>query len=143
MSIICTICFSSFKIEDSSPPVVLKQCSHVFHQTCIEKCLKACQNKCPLCRTVSTKEIPLFTQLHLSYSPTEIIISNLLKEIDDLNRQQTVMRLKFESDILAINSNLLKLERDLLTERIRSIKLREKVKENALQAIDLCSKIKE
>ena len=45
--IICAICLENFDNEDL---IINLNCSHIFHNSCLEKWLSEYNNKCPKCR---------------------------------------------------------------------------------------------
>ena len=55
----CTVCLN--KIEDDEEIIHLK-CGHYFHINCIEKWLKKCSNKCPICREEVARGVPDFSR---------------------------------------------------------------------------------
>lgn len=106
MSICCAICCDIFKSEDTMrmEPVVLIKCHHVFHKFCIDQCLSS--RKCPLCRLeFSTCDIK-YHRLHFSYSPSSVIITNLLKEIEDQKRGKVEVRNKILAENIALKASL-------------------------------------
>lgn len=90
MSVYCAICCDTFKYEDLPHlrPVVLLDCHHVFHDSCVEKYFRSINvKKCPVCRASLKDNGNHKMELHLMYSPSPVF-DNLLKEIKELKNQK-------------------------------------------------------
>lgn len=141
MSVCCAICCDVFKSEDSvrMEPVVLLKCHHVFHRQCLLMCIPS--RKCPLCRMEFSNSDIKFNKLHLTYSPSSLVIANLVKEIEDLKRGNNDARKKLLDENKELKALLADTEKKFKAEKRKFQLFKDEILLSASRIVRYCRNI--
>lgn len=139
MSICCAICCDIFKSEDpvNMEPVAIIKCRHVFHKQCINKCL-ASSKKCPICRMDLSAGDIKYNRIHFSYSPSSVIINNLLKEIEDLKRGNLDANKRYLAENIALKTSVTEMENKVKAEKRKFQHFKDDIHLKASVIVRLC-----